>query len=157
MADNVAAPVNTGTFATDDIGGVHYPRTKISVGADGAAADVHTGNPLPVALTTPTTVPVSMATGAPLLALPSGTSASGTITTGGTSQQLVAANASRKGLYLQNISAGDLWINELGGAAAVNTAGSWKIAPGEVFSASTNRVINIVGATTGQAFTGVEF
>lgn len=41
MADN-ALVVNTGTaltMASDDISSVHYPRVKISVGADGAAAD----------------------------------------------------------------------------------------------------------------------
>ena len=40
MADNFS--VNTGTaisVSSDDIGGVHTPRVKISVGADGAAAD----------------------------------------------------------------------------------------------------------------------
>lgn len=41
MADN-ALLVNVGTaltMASDDISSVHYPRVKISVGADGAAAD----------------------------------------------------------------------------------------------------------------------
>jgi len=41
MADN-SLVVNTGTaltMASDDISSVHYPRVKISVGADGAAAD----------------------------------------------------------------------------------------------------------------------
>lgn len=41
MADN-ALVVNTGTaltMASDDISSVHYPRVKVSVGADGAAAD----------------------------------------------------------------------------------------------------------------------
>ena len=45
MADN-ALVVNTGTaltMASDDISSVHYPRVKISLGADGAAAD-WTGN-----------------------------------------------------------------------------------------------------------------
>jgi len=41
MADN-ALLINTGTaltMASDDISSVHYPRVKLSVGADGAAAD----------------------------------------------------------------------------------------------------------------------
>ena len=45
MADN-ALTINTGTaltMASDDISSVHYPRVKISLGADGAAAD-WTGN-----------------------------------------------------------------------------------------------------------------
>lgn len=44
MADNVAFTPGTGaTGATDDIGGVHYPRVKISLGADGAAVDAIAG------------------------------------------------------------------------------------------------------------------
>ena len=37
MADNVVANLGEGgaTFATDDIGGVQYPRHKIIIGADG--------------------------------------------------------------------------------------------------------------------------
>ena len=42
MADNQVP------FATDDIGGVFYPRVKISEGPDGAATDVSQANPLPV-------------------------------------------------------------------------------------------------------------
>ncbi len=51
MADNVAFTPGTGaTGATDDIGGVHYPRVKTTWGPDGTAndADVATGKPLPV-------------------------------------------------------------------------------------------------------------
>lgn len=52
MADNVVANAGAGgsTFATDDIGGVHYPRSKVTWGPDGTAndADVASGKPLPV-------------------------------------------------------------------------------------------------------------
>lgn len=49
MADNVAITAGSGTsIATDDIGGVHYPRTKISIGADGSATDLSSANPMPV-------------------------------------------------------------------------------------------------------------
>ncbi len=88
--------------------------------------------------------------------LPAGTNRSGTITTGGTAQQLAAANTSRLSLTGQNISAGDLWINETGGTAAVNGAGSYRIPAGSAFSVATNRAISIIGATTGQAFTATE-
>lgn len=52
MADNVTANPGTGgpTFATDDIGGVHYPRTKLAVGADGVAVDVSAAAPLPITI-----------------------------------------------------------------------------------------------------------
>jgi hypothetical protein len=54
LADNITALGNSGSgtdvLATDDIGGVHYPRTKLVIGADGVnGGDVHSGNPLPVA------------------------------------------------------------------------------------------------------------
>lgn len=53
MADNITALANTGTgtdvLATDKIAGVHYPRTKIIIGADGVnGGDVSSANPLPV-------------------------------------------------------------------------------------------------------------
>lgn len=51
MADNVTADAGAGgaTFAADDIGGVHFPRTKIVIGADGVNdGDIASGNPLPV-------------------------------------------------------------------------------------------------------------
>lgn len=55
MADNVGYTPGTGaTVAADDIGGVLYQRVKVGVGADGAATDVSTSNPMPVQM------PVSM-------------------------------------------------------------------------------------------------
>lgn len=49
MADNFTANPGAGgdTFASDDIGGVQYPRSKVGFGADGVYGDVHAGNPLP--------------------------------------------------------------------------------------------------------------
>jgi hypothetical protein len=48
MADNVAyTPGSGATIAADDIGGVLHQRVKISVGADGAAADLSTTTPMP--------------------------------------------------------------------------------------------------------------
>lgn len=52
MADNVTANTSDGqgpTFASDDIGGVQYPRVKLIHGADGTNdGDVSSANPLPV-------------------------------------------------------------------------------------------------------------
>jgi len=51
MADNVTANPGVGgaVFATDDIGGVQYPRHKMIIGADGVNdGDVSAANPLPV-------------------------------------------------------------------------------------------------------------
>lgn len=57
MSDNVTANAGSGgaTFASDDIGGVQYPRTKMAIGADGSATDLAFGqatmaNSLPVTL-----------------------------------------------------------------------------------------------------------
>lgn len=51
MADNVAVTPGTGaTFATDDIGGIQYPRVKVTQGADGASVDVSSAAPLQVTL-----------------------------------------------------------------------------------------------------------
>lgn len=48
MADNLTAPAAGAVLASDEIAGVHFPRTKIGFGADGAYADVTSGNRLPV-------------------------------------------------------------------------------------------------------------
>lgn len=48
MADNVTAPVTTGTaFATDDVSGIHYQIIKIAYGALDTASLVSATNPLP--------------------------------------------------------------------------------------------------------------
>lgn len=89
--------------------------------------------------------------------LPAGTDRSGSIALGGTAQSLAPANTTRRGLVGQNISAGDLWINEIGGTAAVDTAGSYKVTSGSSFTVNTNRAVSIIGATTGQKFSATEF
>ena len=51
FVDNVTADAGAGgaTFAADDIGGIHFPRTKMVIGADGVNdGDVSAANPLPV-------------------------------------------------------------------------------------------------------------
>lgn len=98
----------------------------------------------------PTPVPIAQG------ALPAGTSKSGAITTGGTAQVLAAANTARKSLTGQNISAGDLWINENGGTAAADSTDAYRVIAGATFKIATNEAISIVGATTGQKFTATE-
>jgi hypothetical protein len=45
LADNVAVTPGSGaTFAADDVGGILHPRVKISIGADGTAADWPVGS-----------------------------------------------------------------------------------------------------------------
>jgi hypothetical protein len=87
------------------------------------------------------------------------TDKSGTVTSGGAAQTLAAANASRRGFWIQNQSTGDLWISSVGTAAA--TQPSLKIAPGYLYECPAHGVpvtaISIYGATTGQAFAAREW
>jgi hypothetical protein len=138
--ENTAAPAAGTNLPFDSIGSAKFPRSKLAFGDEGQATDVSATDALPVTMG----------------ALPAGTNRSGNITAGGTAQPLAPANVARKALYGQNISAGDLWINEIGGNAAADAAGSYRIAPGESFSVSTNRAISVFGATTGQKFTATE-
>ena len=63
MADNVIADpgADGATFATDDIAGVHYPRTKITWGPDGTANDTDnaSGKRLPVNIAETIAIPVT--------------------------------------------------------------------------------------------------
>ncbi|MCJ2085517.1 hypothetical protein MKK88_05845 [Methylobacterium sp. E-005] len=82
-----------------------------------------------------------------------------TIAVGGTSQQLMATNPARRGFTVQNQSTGDLYI-KIGATATTNNL-SLKIAAGAYYETSAQHVstgaVNIVGATTGQAFYATEY
>jgi hypothetical protein len=88
------------------------------------------------------------------------TDRSGTITSGGTAQQLMAANAARMGFAVQNLSAGDLWIRT-DGSAAVASQPSLKLSAGDYYETPAGGqpvgVVSIFGATTAQAFTAREW
>lgn len=80
MADNVGWTEGSGkTLATDEIGGVQYPRSKISIGADGSATDLAFGQGLAAA-----SLPVVLASDQ-TLPLPSGAATSAKQDTGNTS------------------------------------------------------------------------
>lgn len=87
------------------------------------------------------------------------TNRSGTITTGGTAQSLFPANLVRQGGLIQNLSASDLWVNDLGAAAA--TQPSIRVPPGALYEWPLHAVpvtaVSIFGATTGQAFSAREW
>lgn len=88
------------------------------------------------------------------------TDRSGTIITGGTSQQLAPAETYRQYLLVQNPStaSGSLWINF--GVAAVQSQPSIEIPMGCCVTMENGFVsieqVNIIGATTGMAFTAKE-
>lgn len=82
------------------------------------------------------------------------TNNSNTITTGGTSQQIVAANSSRKYLLVQNISDTNMYLGV--GYTPTTTTGILLASNGGgiIFESSfiPNSAINILCATAGKAF-----
>ena len=104
----------------------------------GTLITVSSSNPLPVTKVSDTTS-VS-------------TTGNGTITTGGTSQVLLTAKT-RKGYWVRNRSSGSLYINRAGGEA---TTSHFEIKAGDYFETplweNVSTKIEIIGATTGQAF-----
>ena len=138
MADNITAPAFGAALATDEIASVHYPRTKIGHGADGAYADASAASPLPVAL---------HGTGVAIV------DRSGAIAAGGTAQTLSPANAARRGLFVQNVSNGDLRVSARGPASS---AAGLLLAPGALYECPAHltptAAISVWGATAGQKF-----
>lgn len=82
---------------------------------------------------------------------------SGTVTAGGTAQTLRAANPGADHLFIGNPNAsGSLWVNDLGGTAAANGAGSTEVTPGSVVVTRARNAISIIHASTGAKFTAGE-
>lgn len=84
---------------------------------------------------------------------------SGTITTGGTSQEAMPANTSRRLLLVQNhiTETEPLSVNFGSGAASTSAAGSYTLDPGgSLFLAGVDcptDAVNVTAATTGHKFT----
>jgi len=93
--------------------------------------------------------------GAAATALPAGTDRSGTITTGGTAQQVAAANPSRVGITFQNTSDTVMYLSENGTAASATNG--YQLAAGAPVNVSTNRAISVFCATTGKTFAATEY
>ncbi len=143
MADNTVA-----TFATDDVGGTHYPRVKLTAGPDGTATDISYAKPIPanVAMRTDALM-VGSVSATPVFALVSASSSS-TVT-------LVAAQASarmRVLSYILNAKAttsitfnssvtaltGVMEFDKYGGAAApFSPLGHFQTATGQPLTIST--------------------
>jgi hypothetical protein len=135
MADNVAVTPGAGaTFAADDVGGILHPRVKISIGADGTAAD------WPVGSGNQSAVPrVTLATDSP-----------GVITTGtaGTPSAVVlsvqgVASGTNLPVALQPTTAGGCTISSTLIASGTN-ATSVKASAGQLYKIEvTNNSANI--------------
>jgi hypothetical protein len=81
---------------------------------------------------------------------------SGTITTGGTAQSLIAANATGIRFSLKNLHAtSSLWFDETG-TAAVASQPSYELKPGAAYESPLGQIVtggvSIIGPTTGQSF-----
>jgi uncharacterized protein (DUF2345 family) len=88
-------------------------------------------------------------------ALPAGTNRSGSITTGGTAQDVAAANTSRIGMTFQNTSDTVMSLTE-SGVTATATNG-YSIAAGQAINISTSNRISVFCATTGKTFAATEY
>lgn len=87
--------------------------------------------------------------------LTAGTNRSGTATT--SSSTLIAANANRRGLEIQNVGANNIGINEFGGTAAIGSAGTYTLVPNASMRVRTTGAITGIAATGSTAFTATEW
>jgi hypothetical protein len=96
-------------------------------------------------------LPVQSANAAP-------TDRSGSITTGGAAQVAMAALATRKAYFFQNVSSEIMW-GSFTGTAVPNAAGSFPISPNGIIRSTQvceTTALSIYGATTGKVFTAWE-
>jgi hypothetical protein len=66
----------------------------------------------------------------------------------GSSQTLVDTATAKAEVNIVNISSNDWWINPTGGAAAVSTAGSFPLHPGDSVTLFTNGKVTGIGTST---------
>lgn len=88
-------------------------------------------------------------------ALPATTDRSGSITLGGTAQNVAALLATRKGLTFQNTSDTEMRVTESGVAATAATG--FLVAVGASFHAKSNKAISVFCATTGKTYAATEW
>jgi hypothetical protein len=118
----------------------------------GSTVFVSAANPLPVTLEASGGASTVIITGSP------GSDGSGTITTGGTAQNLFTGATPTNGYAVYNPDpTNDLWINE-GAAALANGSGSIRVsANGGAYETPPGykpfHAVSIVGAVTAQKFT----
>lgn len=140
MADNVVANPGAGgaTFATDDIGGVQYPRSKITWGPDGTANDVDAGaTALPVQGTVTSIIIGSITTSGTVTAIQEGIYVvSGTVTAIPSGIYTITGNATVAGTVIANAGSGTFTVG-----------GSLTTIPTGTLTVTTSRV-SVYGAVT---------
>lgn len=112
-----------------------------------------------VVVTNPDGTNIASGTGGAPVTQAAVTNRSGTITAGGTAQQLAAVLVTRRYLFIQNIDPGeDLWFNFT--TTAVVGQPSIKLSPGAAFvmegSFVSTELVSVIAATTGHAFVAKE-
>lgn len=137
MADNIPVTAGSGTnLATDEIGGVHYQRTKLTFGPDGTATDVSDADPLPCtfadALTVDVEFPASMAVTAASLPLPTGAATEATLAAVSTKtpalgQALMASSSPVVIASNQSAVPVSLTSTTITGTVAATQSGTWNI------------------------------
>lgn len=169
MADNVVVPGTGATLAFDEIGGVLYARTKVSVGADGAAADLAFGRgaaaaSLPVVLSNEdsanlaalvaglsATQPVSLAS-AISVAAPDNI-ATAQVSVAATATLIAAARAGRRSITVEQLGTTAVYL----GAAGVTTGIGVLLAATVGSSVTFNTTAAIYGITASGSQTVAEF
>lgn len=112
MADNVAITAGTGTLiATDDVGGVHYPKNKLDVGGDGVSLPLSHANPVPTHEARATVATLANVAGS------------------ASSVTLQASNTARRALIIVNDSAATLYVKY--GSTASTTSYTHQLQAGE--------------------------
>ena len=134
MVDNVELNPGSGgvNLASDEISNVHHQRVKVQIGADGAASDVHSGNPLPISGTVTAnagsnlnTSALALETGGNLASIASGQLPDGHNVTVDNGSGGSAVNIQDGGNSITvdgavSISSGTVTVGNGAGAAAVN-------------------------------------
>lgn len=142
MARTTGVPMGVAIRNTDPDTGDQYGATVFS---DGALKVSLSGSSV-------STVTISAATAT--------TDRSGTMTTGSTSQQVMAANATRRYLLIENPVGATETLFVGVGITASTASGSISLVPGgsycESGAAVPSNAINVNAATTGHAFTALE-
>lgn len=135
MADNVdVTPGSGATVATDDVSGVQYQRIKVAFGADGAAADVNTGNGFPVDVEV-VSIPASIYSGQE------------TVDSAGTAQAIGSSQAILSGVTVKALS-GNTGVVYVGGSGVDSTNGFELSSGQQVFVEVDNVATVYVDAAT---------